>query len=72
VIWGRVDDSWVPSSPGLDLVNDEPPFGSLQFTVSTTVEIVLLELDSSKGLGPDSIADSEKLCLRICIASLHG
>jgi hypothetical protein len=29
-----VDDSWVRTSPGPDLVNDEPPFGSFQFTVS--------------------------------------
>jgi hypothetical protein len=43
-----VDDSWVPLSPKPDLVNDEPPFGSLQFTVSE-VENALLELDSNKG-----------------------
>jgi hypothetical protein len=40
-----VDDSWVPTSP-------EPPLGSLQFTI-LEVENALLELDSSKGLGPD-------------------
>jgi hypothetical protein len=26
------DETWVPSSPGPDLVNDELPFGSLLFT----------------------------------------
>jgi hypothetical protein len=44
------DDLWVPLSYGPDLVNDEPPFGSLQFTV-LEVENKLLELDSSKGPG---------------------
>jgi hypothetical protein len=29
-----LDDSLVLSSPGVDLVNDEPLFGLLQFTVS--------------------------------------
>jgi hypothetical protein len=27
------DDVWVPSNPGTDLVQDDPPFGALQFTV---------------------------------------
>jgi hypothetical protein len=49
-----VDDSWVPLSPGPDLGNDEPPIGSLQFTVSD-VGNALLELDSSKGPGPYSV-----------------
>jgi hypothetical protein len=49
-----VDDSWVPSSSGADLVNNEPPFGSLQFFVSE-VKNALLELDSSKGPGPDGV-----------------
>jgi hypothetical protein len=49
-----VDESWVPSNPGPDLVNDELPFGSLQFTVSL-IENELLELDSSKGPGPDGV-----------------
>jgi hypothetical protein len=40
-----VDDSWVPSSPGPDLVNDELPFGLFQFTV-LEVENTLLKLDS--------------------------
>jgi hypothetical protein len=47
-----VDNSWVSSGP--DLVNDEPPFGSFQFTVSE-VENALLKLDSGKGLGPDGV-----------------
>jgi hypothetical protein len=29
----RAEVSWFPSSSGPNLVNDEPPFGSLQFTV---------------------------------------
>jgi hypothetical protein len=49
-----VDDSWVLSSPGPDLVNDEPSFGLLQFTVSE-VENALLELDSSKSPGTDGV-----------------
>jgi hypothetical protein len=35
-------------------VNDEPPFGSIQFTV-LEVENALLELDNSKGPGPDGV-----------------
>jgi hypothetical protein len=35
-------------------VNDEPPFGSLQLTVME-VENMLLELDDTKGLGPDGV-----------------
>jgi hypothetical protein len=42
------DDAWVSSDPGPDLVQDDPPFGSLQFTVDE-VQSVLLELDVSKG-----------------------
>jgi hypothetical protein len=38
----------------MDLVNDEPPFGLFQFTVSE-VENALLELDGSKGPFPDRI-----------------
>jgi hypothetical protein len=44
----------VPSDPGLDLVQDDPPFVALQFTVDE-VQSVLLELDVSKGSGPDVI-----------------
>jgi hypothetical protein len=50
----EVQSAWVPSSPVSDLVNDESPFGSLQFTVSE-VENVLLEFDSSKDPGPDGV-----------------
>jgi hypothetical protein len=39
---------------GTDLVNDEPPFESVHITVSE-VDEALLELDSSKGPGPDSV-----------------
>jgi hypothetical protein len=48
------DDVWVPSDPGPDLVQDEQPFGVLQFTADE-VQSVLLELDVSKGAGPDGI-----------------
>jgi hypothetical protein len=41
-------DIWVPSDPGPDLVQDDPPFGALQFT-KDEVWSVLLELDVSKG-----------------------
>jgi hypothetical protein len=43
-------DAWVPFDSGLD----NPPFGALQFTVDE-VQSVLLELDASKGAGPDGI-----------------
>jgi hypothetical protein len=68
-----VDDSWVPSSPRPDLVNGEPPIGSLQFTISE-VKNALLQLDSSKGLSPDGVTPLflKKLCFRICIACLHA
>jgi hypothetical protein len=48
------DDVWVPFDAGLELVQDDPPFGDLQFTVDE-VQSVLLELDISKGAGPDGI-----------------
>jgi hypothetical protein len=48
------DDVWVPSDPGPDLVQDDPPFDALQITVDE-VQSVLLELDISKGAGPDGI-----------------
>jgi hypothetical protein len=44
----------VPSDLGPDLVQDDPPFGALQFTVDE-VQSVLLELDVSKGASPDGI-----------------
>jgi hypothetical protein len=37
----------VPSDPGPDDVNDEPPFGSLQFTVLVVLN-ALLDLDSNR------------------------
>jgi hypothetical protein len=40
--------------PGPDLVEDDPPFFVLQFTVDE-VQSVLQELDVSKSAGPDSI-----------------
>jgi hypothetical protein len=42
----------VPSHPGPDDVSDEPPFGSLQFTVLEVLK-ALIDLDSNKGPGPD-------------------
>jgi hypothetical protein len=48
------DDEWVPSDPRPDLLQDDPLFGDLQFTVDE-VQNVLLELDVSKGAGPDGI-----------------
>jgi hypothetical protein len=47
----HADDLWVPSDPGTELVQDDPPFGALQFTVDE-VQYVLLELDVSKIAGP--------------------
>jgi hypothetical protein len=46
------DDVWMPSDPGPDRVQDDTSFGALQFTVDE-VQSVLLELDISKGAGPD-------------------
>jgi hypothetical protein len=48
------DDIWVLSDPGTDLLQDDPHFGALQFTVDE-VQSVLLELEFSKGRGPDGI-----------------
>jgi hypothetical protein len=44
----------VPSDPGPDDVSDEPPFGSLRFTVLEVLN-VLLDLDSNKGPDPDGV-----------------
>jgi hypothetical protein len=44
----------VPSDPGPSDVSDEPPFGSVQFTV-LEVWNALLDLDTNKGPGPDGI-----------------
>jgi hypothetical protein len=48
------DDAWVPSDPGPDLVQDDPPLGALQFAVNE-VQSVSLELDVSKGGSLDGI-----------------
>jgi hypothetical protein len=42
----------MPSDSGPDLVQNDPPFVALQFT-EDEVQSVLLELDVSKGAGPD-------------------
>jgi hypothetical protein len=48
------DDVWVPSDPEPDLVQNNPPFGALRFTLDE-VQSVLLELDVSKGAGLNGI-----------------
>jgi hypothetical protein len=48
------DDIWVPSDPRPDLIQDNPPICALQFTVDE-VQSVSLELNVSKGAGPDGI-----------------
>jgi hypothetical protein len=48
------DEPWVPSDPVPDDVSNEPPFGSLQFTVLEVLN-ALLELDTNKGPGPDGV-----------------
>jgi hypothetical protein len=45
------DNVWVTSDPGTDLVQNDPPFGALQFTVDEE-QSVLLELDLRKSAGP--------------------
>jgi hypothetical protein len=50
--WTYANKPWVPSDPGPDDVSDEPLFGSLQFTEVLNAK---LDLDSSKGPGPDGI-----------------
>jgi hypothetical protein len=47
-------DVWMPSDPGPDHVQDDPPFGALQFTIDEE-ESVFQELDVSKGVGLDGI-----------------
>jgi hypothetical protein len=44
----------VPSNPGPGDVSDEPPFGSLQFTVLEVLN-ALLDLDTNKGPDPDGV-----------------
>jgi hypothetical protein len=50
------DDQWVTSDPGPDLVQDK-------------VQSVLLELDVSKGAGPDGIPP---IILKNCASSFAG
>jgi hypothetical protein len=50
----NADDGRVSSDPGPDLVQDDPPFGALQFTADE-VQSVLLQLDVRKSAGPDGI-----------------
>jgi hypothetical protein len=42
--WKRTyaNEPWVPSDPGPDDVSDEPPFGSLQFTVLEVLNALCL------------------------------
>jgi hypothetical protein len=48
------NDVWKLCEPGQDLEQDDPPFGAVQFPVNE-VQSVLLDLDISKGAGPDGI-----------------
>jgi hypothetical protein len=54
----------VPSDPGPDDVSDEPPFGSLQFTVLEVLN-ALLDLDTNKGPGLDGVK------LKVVLRRLH-
>jgi hypothetical protein len=42
---------WEQSDPGLDLVTEDVPFGSFQFTI-TEVESALLDLDDPNSVPP--------------------
>jgi hypothetical protein len=55
------------SDPGPDLVQDDRPFGVLQFTVDK-VQSVLLELEVSKGAGHDGIPP---LILKNCASTFE-
>jgi hypothetical protein len=48
------DDDWMYSDPGSDLLQDNPTFNAIQYTVDE-VHNVFLELDVSKGASPDDI-----------------
>jgi hypothetical protein len=55
----------VPSNPGPGDVSDEPPFGSLQFTVLEVLN-ALLDLDTNKGPDPDGVPP---LILKSCASA---
>jgi hypothetical protein len=55
----------VPSNPGPDNVSDEPPFGSLQFTVLEVLN-ALLDLDINKRPIPDGVPP---LILKSCASA---
>jgi hypothetical protein len=57
----------VPSDLGPYDVSEEPPFGSLQFTVLEVLN-ALLNLDSNKGPGPDGVP---LLILKVVLQRLH-
>jgi hypothetical protein len=48
------DDDWMYSDPGLDLLQDNPTFNAIQYTVDE-VHNVFMALDVSKGASPDDI-----------------
>jgi hypothetical protein len=62
----------VSSDLGPDDVSDEPPFGSLQFTVLKVLN-ALLDLNSNKGPGPGGVPplilkySASALALPLCI-----
>jgi hypothetical protein len=64
----NANEPLLPSDPGPDDVSDEPPYGSLQFTVLEILN-ALLDLDSNKGPGPDGILP-ENFCFGVCIAKV--
>jgi hypothetical protein len=59
------DEPWVPSDPGPGDVSDEPPFGSLQFSLLEVLN-ALLDLDTNKGPGPDNVPP---LILKSCASA---
>jgi hypothetical protein len=59
------DEPWVPSDPGPGDVSDEPPFGSIQFSLLEVLN-ALLDLDTNKGPGPDNVPP---LILKSCASA---
>jgi hypothetical protein len=60
--------------PRPDLVHNDPPFGAIQFTVAE-VHSVILELDVSKGAGPDGIPPlilNNQRCIRFCATTFSS